>query len=238
MRLLGGWLAVIVVALIAVESASAAPIPSNIKITGRSCDRPLQVEYVSGAADRRGDAPSQPVPVHPWDDNWLFAEVSETPLPSGYRRVEMSWRLSPEVLLCPGGWTRLGWGDRPPITSRTGSVSGDVTAREPVALKLRARFAKRITLRDGLGPQRVRSLVGGWARRSCALRSSNKSAAKLLRSLAGRAGASGCRGPRQVRPTSTALLRHLSAYFNAARGIGGAKLGREYYRVLSQLTTF
>ena len=219
-------------AAVSAPAVVAAPIPSHIKIVGSSCDKPLQVYWDAKGGDGR------PFAAHPYDDHWLHLSAAQSQTAEGKRRVDLRWNLSSEVELCDDGWTRLGWGNQEPITTRSGSRSAELLPDRPAKAKLNARFVRPPTaVRDGLNKRRLKTMIAGWARRGCALLNSNPGAAMLLEDLATRAGAHDCRPPKRVRPSAMELLHHLVAYFNAARQSGGAQLGREYYRVLAQFTT-
>ena len=236
-NLVGATLLTAVAMLGGVQAGEASPIPSSIKIVGMSCDRPLQVLY-----SRSG--PDIPYGIHPYDDHWIHVGAT-----SAGNVWTLNWSLSDEVALCPGGWTRLGYGNFVPITAAPGSTTDSVRATGPVKIKVNARFAKPITMRDDIDPRRLKSLVAGWARRGCALQNSKPAVAEMLNDLAVRAGAHECKPPARVRPTALQLLRHLTAHFNALGPfLGGSsylagapvigQAGREYYRLLSQFTSF
>ncbi|UUY05737.1 hypothetical protein LRS13_09515 [Svornostia abyssi] len=211
--------------------AAASPIPGHIRLVGRTCDKPIQVGY---SKDYRRVAPFG---AHPYDDHWIALSVTTGPADDkGVRKYELRWELGPDVELCPGGWTRLGYGNREAITMRNGSRLREVSARGPVGIKVNARFKQDIRMRDGLGPARLRRIVAGWARRECSLPPGG--AARVLESLVERVGGSACKAPARVHATATELLRHLTARFNAEGSTDDNTYGREYYRVLGQLTTY
>lgn len=212
-------------------AAAATAFPTSVNLVGRTCDRPIQVNY-----DRRYRA-APPFGAHPQDEQWIDLRITPgTPDEEGERQFTATWALSDAVELCPGSWTRFGYGNREAITQRKGTAGDRVTARGPAAIKVKARFKQDIRIRSDLGPRRVRSLVAGWAKRDCSLPAGG--ASRVLESLLERAGARACKAPERVRPTGVDLLRHLVARFNAEGPVDDDGYGREYYRVLGQLTTY
>lgn len=216
----GGW--------VVPPAQASKPIPPSIKMVGRTCDRPIQV-----VAART----TSPLGVHPFDEQWIDLALRQGASDGdGAHEFTFTWSLSPSVELCPGGWTRLGYGDQVRIADRTGSRTGTVSERGPVKAKVNARFKQDIRMRSGLGRTRVTRLVRGWVKRECGLPPGG--ASEVLENLIERAGGSNCKAPQRVRPTATQLLRHLVARFNARRSTDDTSYGREYYRVLAQLTTY
>ena len=219
-------------ALASTAVALAAPLPGGVKLVGASCSKPIEFDQSVNVLDARQG------PVHAYDDHWIKATITRTPSASGVHEV-ISWTVDPAVQLCHGSSTRIGSGaQKVVITGRDGSRAGDLPSDGQTRVILRAQFIKPIKLRDGLGPSRLRTLVAGWSKRSCSLKSTEPKAAKLLKDLALRAGATTCKAVKHPRGDAGDLLHHLSAFLNNADPKDGAAIGPEYYRVLGQLTTY
>lgn len=231
-----------ILAITGVAGARAAGSPTNL--IGSSCRHQLELTHASGgfnATPGNGGAVSE---NHALDSRFMSLTVTETTTGTGAkpRHVVARWSLGPKVKLCTSR-AQIGFGNEQPITQRSGVIEGDVTKTGPVRVKIRAALVQSIRPRQ-ISRARMKALITGWAARACRLETSDPGASELLSDLAGRGHAHGCKGPGDSSiPSDDVMLTHLSAYYKQQRGgavptpATAASMGREYYRVLAQLTT-